>query len=97
MNKFDYDVLQKAIGQKIQVFKPDTDEQIAELTITSVEKSKNDGKEFSSFSVELAGSEEEHCQQGNYKLKSDVFGEETLFMCPHAVDKYQIIVSRKAE
>lgn len=95
METFTYDLLQQAIGKDVQVFEPDSDNKIAELKITKVIRPDKEDEEFESFSVLLSGKEEEHCSQGNYTLKSDVFGEATLFMCPHAVDKYQIVISRK--
>ncbi|GAA0352282.1 hypothetical protein GCM10009092_15840 [Bowmanella denitrificans] len=95
MEKFTYDLLEQAIGKDVQVFEPDSEKQIAELKITKVTRPDKEDEEFESFSVLLSGKEEEHCGQGNYKLKSDAFGEVTLFMCPHAVDKYQIVISRK--
>ncbi|MCE9685545.1 hypothetical protein LZP73_04840 [Shewanella sp. AS16] len=95
MEKFNFDVLTPLLDQQVAVFAPDSDTKLTDLTITQVSRGAPHGDEFDAFSVEFKGDKNQHCPQGNYLLKHPGFGEMTLFMSPHAIDSYQVCISRR--
>ncbi|MDK9763305.1 hypothetical protein KI743_14970 [Vibrio sp. D420a] len=97
MTKFVFDVLEKMVGEVVEVYDPETEEKLTELTITKVSRGLVHGDMFDAFNVELSGDEDEHCPESHYLLKHEMFGSETYYMSPHAIDKYQICISRKAD
>ncbi|CAM3536252.1 hypothetical protein VA7868_03911 [Vibrio aerogenes CECT 7868] len=97
MTKFVYEVLEAMVGESVEVFDPETGEKLTELKITNVSRGHVHGEAFDAFNVELSGDEDEHCPDNHYLLKHDKFGAETYYMSAHAIDKYQICISRKAD
>ena len=94
MDKFNYDTLQSIVGQKIKA-SDDHGNELDQLTVIKVARAVQNGDEFDAFCVSLEGSENEHLPQNNYKLSHDAFGDTVLFLSPHDLNKYEIIVSRK--
>ncbi len=93
-SKFEFNVLETLIGEKVQVFSTDDNVLLTELTVVNVERGQSHGKRFDSFNVDLDGVAEEHCPADNYTFQHPTFGSETLYISPNAIDQYQICVSR---
>lgn len=94
MEKFNYDVLNTLVGESVEVFANDAEQQLTTLVITGVKRGEANGDEFDVFDVAFKGQQDCHCPQGNYRFKHAQFGSVSLFMVPHAIDEYKVYISR---
>ncbi|MCF6442708.1 hypothetical protein L1077_25115 [Pseudoalteromonas luteoviolacea] len=90
-----HELMHSLVGQKVDVFSVQNEQQVGELEIFNVENGRIDTAEFSSFSISLRGDPNNQLPQDNYLFKHSTFGEYPMFMSIYDVDKYQIVISRK--
>ncbi|KZN29826.1 DUF6916 family protein [Pseudoalteromonas luteoviolacea] len=95
MEKVTQELMHSLVGEEVNVFSLQNEQQVGKLEIRKVEKGRIDTEEFSSFSISLIGDPKNQLPQDTYLFKHSAFGEYPMFMSIHDVDKYQIIISRK--
>ncbi|KID56243.1 hypothetical protein N473_02435 [Pseudoalteromonas luteoviolacea CPMOR-1] len=95
MEKVTQELMNSLVGQEIDVFSLQDEQQVGKLAISKVEQGRIDTEEFSSFSISLLGDPKNQLPQDNYLFKHNAFGEYPMFMSIHDIDKYQIVISRK--
>ncbi|MEQ3515612.1 hypothetical protein ABMY35_20020 [Pseudoalteromonas sp. BZB3] len=90
-----HDLMHSLVGETVDVFSVQNEQQVGVLEIDNVEAGKINTEEFSSFSISLHGDPNNQLPQDNYLFKHSAFGEYPMFMSIYDVDKYQIVISRK--
>ncbi|KZN63864.1 DUF6916 family protein [Pseudoalteromonas luteoviolacea] len=89
------ELMHSLVGEEVDVFSLQNEQQVGKLAISKVENGRIDTDEFSSFSISLRGDPHNQLPQDTYLFKHSAFGEYSMFMSIYDCDKYQIIISRK--